>query len=276
MQYSDRLLGRHHPLVHRLRSLRRDARRRRAEGVLVAEGVHLAREALRSEAIIECVVASPRLEQTPEGRALRAEIAGRGIDLREADESLLDSLQDARSPQPILAVVRVGTWSLDDALAWRGDATPPLIVVADRVQDPGNLGGLLRTADAAGATGFVCCGESADLHHPRAVRATMGSVFRVPAAAVDRTDAQAALEKRGIRRIAAEPHRGTVYHQCDLTGAIALLLGGEGRGLDPAWLERADERARIPMCPGVESLSVGAAAGVLLFEAARQRQLWSG
>lgn len=241
--------------------------------MLVAEGVHLVLEALRSAATIECVVASPRLERTREGRALRAEVAGRGVDLREAADSLLGSLQDARSPQPVLAVVRAPTWSLDEVLAPRGEATPPLVVVADRIQDPGNLGAVLRTADAAGATGFVCCGGSADLHHPRAVRATMGSVFRLPALAAERSEAQAALSRRGIRTIAADPRGGSVYHEGDLTGAVALLLGGEGAGLDPAWLERADCRVRIPMRDGVDSLSVGAAAAVLLFEAARRRRL---
>jgi TrmH family RNA methyltransferase len=238
--------------------------------VLVAEGVHLVREALRSGADVECVIASSRLDKSPEGRGLRGEIAHRGIESLEADDSLLDALQDARSAQPVLAVVRVRERSLDEVVDG-GPGVVPLVVVADRVQDPGNLGAILRTADAAGATGLVACGGSVDLRHPRLVRATMGSIFRVKTAVAERDDAIRALGAHGLRTVASDPREGRAYFELDLGGPLALLLGGEGAGLDPAWLARADERARIPMRDGVDSLSVGAAAAVLLFESARQR-----
>jgi TrmH family RNA methyltransferase len=265
------MLGRHHPLVARLRALRRDGARRREEGVLVAEGMHLVREALLAGARISCVVVSPRLTRTSEGRGLHAEILHRGIELLEAEEGLLDSLQDARSPQPILAVVHADYCRLDDALALPKEGVSPLVVVVDHVQDPGNLGAIVRTADAAGATGFVASGESADLHHPRAVRATMGSLFRLPAATASRAAIEAALRERGFRMVATAPRDGTPYDAVDLTGPLALVLGGEGAGLGPAWLDVAHARVSIPIRAGVDSLSVGAAAAVLLFEAARQR-----
>jgi TrmH family RNA methyltransferase len=265
------MLGRHHPLVARLKALRRDAVRRRTEGVIVAEGVHLVREALRHGADVECVVVAPRLDRTPEGRALSHEIAERGLDAIESSDALLDTLQDARSPQPVLAVVRVRPWPLADVLAPPPDRASCLVVVADRVQDPGNLGAILRTADAAGASGLVACGESADLHHPRLVRATMGSRFRLPAAAATGDAVRGAIAERGIRAVAAVPRGGTPYTACDLTGPVALLLGGEGAGLGAEWLEHAEVRVHVPMRAGVDSLSVGAAAAILLFEAARQR-----
>jgi TrmH family RNA methyltransferase len=146
-----------------------------------------------------------------------------------------------------------------------------LIVVAHGVQDPGNLGSLLRTADAAGAAAFFLTGEAADLTHPRALRATMGSIFRLPAAPAPSDRIVEALRRRGFRTVGSSPSSPVAYHVERWTGPLALFLGGEGGGLPVELLSRLDASVGIPMRRGVESLSVGAAAAVLLFEAARQR-----
>jgi RNA methyltransferase, TrmH family len=265
------MISRNHAVSRRLRALKAEPAIRAAEGVLVAEGIHLAQEALASKAAIELGVVSPRLLESAEGRALAAALKQAGVVLHEASDATLDALQDARSPQPVVLVVKRTAWSLDGVIVGRGGL--PLVVVACGVQDPGNLGALMRTAEAAGATGFVATSGSADLAHPRAVRATMGAIFRLPAA---EGDLDAILDRAvggGLRLVGAEARDATGYDAFDWTGRVALLLGSEGSGLPDQALRRLAARVSIPMAPGVESLSVGAAAAVLLFEAARARRL---
>jgi TrmH family RNA methyltransferase len=264
-----RTLGRQHPTIRRLRALRHDPALRREQGVFLAEGVHLAQEALRSAADIELVVFSKRLSERDEGRALLRAVAQRRLSCAEADVALLDSIQDARSPQPILMLVRRPAWPPDAGLGAPGPT--PLAVVAVGIQDPGNLGSVLRTADAAGATACFVAEGSADPFHPRAVRATMGSIFRMPVCVDSRPGLVERLRARGLRLIGTDTMHGVAYHRCDLAGPAAVFFGAEGAGLSPSVRSELDECIQIPMRDGVDSLSVGAAAAVVLFEAARQR-----
>jgi len=220
---------------------------------------------------IERAIVAPSLQETDEGRALLARLDAGAVPVFEVETPVMEGLQDARSPQPVLLVVR------RDALSGTG-AVPglpgvALVTVAAGVQDPGNLGAMLRSADAAGATGFVAVGPSADLFHPRAVRASMGAIFRLPCAQETEVEPLlAGLRGLGIRTLAAHPAAELRYDLCDLRGPVALFFGGEGGGLPADLLGRLDGAVRIPLRPGVESLSVGAAAAVLLFEATRQRR----
>ncbi|HSD66386.1 MAG TPA: RNA methyltransferase, partial [Vicinamibacteria bacterium] len=148
----------------------------------------------------------------------------------------------------------------------------PLLLVADGVQNPGNLGGLLRSAEAAGATGAYLSAGCADPCSWKALRGSMGSAFRLPQvrgltpeAILDR------LRERGVAVLATAADGETRFDQADLRGPIALVVGAEGAGLASALLERAARRLRIPLAPPVESLNVGVAAALVLFEAARQR-----
>lgn len=263
------VLGRHHPLIRRLRRLRRDAALRREEGVYLSEGLHLAREALRRQAAIELFVISPALERHAEGPALVQRVRELGLPCESVGDSVLGDLQDARSPQPVLALLRRPERRLDDCLsAGRDDA---FFVVAVGLQDPGNLGAMLRTADAAGASAFFAAGTSADLYHPRAVRAGMGSHFALPTMQVELAELQGALSRRGIRSAGSDPREGTDYRRAALDPPLALFLGGEGAGLEESLLAGMELRLRIPMQHGVESLSVNAAATLLAFEIARRR-----
>jgi TrmH family RNA methyltransferase len=264
------MLSRSHPVVKRLRALRRDRSVRESEGVFVAEGVHLAEEALAAGAPVELAVVAPRLKGTPQGRDLVGRLTAAGIPVHETADATLDSLQDARSPQPVLVLVRRSAPSLDAVVRGRGGV--PLLVIAEGMQDPGNLGGIVRTADASGATGFLSTGESADLFHPRAVRGTMGSIFRLPAAEARWDDVFDRARRAGLLLIGAVPRGGVPYDGIDWRLPAALVLGGEGAGVSPTVEPRLGARVTIPMREGVESLSVGAAAAVLLFEAARSRR----
>lgn len=264
------MLGRHHPLLRRIRALRRDARLRRSEGVFLAEGIHLAREAIEAEAAIEALLRSPRLSDSAEGRELLRDVGRRALPCFETSDALLAAAQDARSPQPIVTLVRRAEHSPAE-LQRLLDAAACVVVLVD-VQDPGNFGSILRSADAAASTVCFATAGCADPHHPRTVRATMGSVFRVPVVRQGLDEIVQRLRRGGFSLAGADPRGAVPYHEADLTGRLAFLLGGEGSGLPAAAHEALDLALRIPMRAGVESLSVGAAAAVLLFEAARQRR----
>jgi TrmH family RNA methyltransferase len=261
--------GRRHPLARKIRALRADPRRREAEDVFLAEGIHLAQAALAARAPIVTAAWSTRLLATEEGRELHAALEGAGTAAVEVDPAVLSSIQDARSPQPITLVVRRPRWPPDAGLD--AEAPGPLVVAACGVQDPGNLGTIVRTADAAGATACFACEGCADPFHPRAVRASMGSIFRLPVPRRAAADLAREGRARGLNLVATDPRGTTPLFACDLRGPLAVFLGSEGTGLPQDLLDASDWRVRIPLRRGVESLSVGAAAAVLLFEAVRQR-----
>jgi len=268
------VISRTHPIAKRLRALRSDRDLRDREGVIVGEGLHLADEALRSGATVEMALVSPRLLDLPEGRALAARLAAARVPLHEASDGILESLSDARSPQPVLVLVRREPRTLPSVV--RGPGGAALLVVACAVQDPGNLGAILRIAEAAGATGVVATPGSADLFHPRAARASAGSIFRVPAIEAAVEDVRRAASAAGLVLAGADPRGGEAYDALDWIRPTALFLGGEGAGLPSTIAERLDARVAVPMRAPVESLSVGTAAAVLLFEAARQRASRAG
>jgi TrmH family RNA methyltransferase len=267
MAHADEVIrSRSNPLVRRLRDLRDAAR---AGETCLLEGPRLVVEALAAGDQVVEAVTGPRAERTPTGQeALRA-LARAGFLPRRVHEDLLASLSEAESSQGVLAIARRPRF--EEAALFRGT---PLVLVAVAVQNPGNLGGLLRTAEAAGATGAMLAGPTADPLSWKSLRGAMGSAFRLPhlrerqvAAALDR------LEGRGLRLAAAAAHGGTSYEEADLRGPLALLVGNEAAGLPSDVEARAALRLRVPLRAPVESLNVGVAAGILLFEAARQRRL---
>jgi TrmH family RNA methyltransferase len=256
-------LGRHHPLLKRLRQLRRSPALRREEGRMLAEGLHLAEEALQAEAEIETVIFDPRLEATDEGQTLLKAFHRSGVPLGRVAASVMQGLQDAQSAQPILCLIDSAPL---DAPPFRPQGA---VVLLDGIQDPGNLGGILRSADAAGVAGVIICGASCDRFHPRTVRASMGASFRLPTRVDTLEQAVARLREEG-HTICATDSQATQHYTsiCEIEKP-AILFGSEGAGLDEATLDKADVRLKIPMHGRVESLSVGAAAAVLLFELGR-------
>ena len=255
------------PALQRYRDLR-DAGSRRQSGLAAAEGFNLLREALLSEVEILQVFLSERARGRPDFEDIAArleagESAGRW-ECFSVPAGVLERAAHTESPQGALAVFRPRAFELGDVL--RGDGP---VLLLDRVADPGNLGLILRTAEAAGCAGVVAGPGTVDPVNPKCVRASAGSVFRLPVAHAGLEAAAAALKTGGGRLFATSPHGGLVYTDADLSGRVGLLLGQEGGGLAPGLLERF-EGLRIPT-GRVESLNVAMAAGVLLYEARRQR-----
>jgi TrmH family RNA methyltransferase len=143
--------------------------------------------------------------------------------------------------------------------------------VAEAIEKPGNLGTILRSADAGAVTGLVLCDECTDLFNPNVVRASTGCLFTVPVAEARSDEAVDYLRAHGIRTLAATPHTRTLYTDVDMTGPLAIVVGTEQLGLSDTWLSRADHHVRIPMLGQADSLNVATATTLLLYEALRQR-----
>lgn len=255
--------SRSNAFVRRLRALKEKA----GGELMLLEGPKLVAAALGSGVELVEAAASPRL--APGGRAEVVDaLRSAGVPVRFVDDGILASLSEAETSQGILALARRPAF--DEQRIFAGT---PLVLVAVGIQDPGNLGALLRSAEAAGATGAYLTDGAADPFSWKALRGSMGSAFRLPhRRRLTTVDALARLRAHGVEVIAAAAGAALPYYEADLRGPVALLLGPEGSGLPPAVVAGAARSVAIPMAAGVESLNVGVAAGVLLFEAARQRR----
>jgi TrmH family RNA methyltransferase len=184
----------------------------------------------------------------------------------------MELVADTVTPQPISASVTMPQLSLEEAVKGEGNEGERLLVVCVGVRDPGNLGSVVRSAAAAGASAVVCCDETADPYNPKTVRATAGAIFALPVV-VERSASRAvgALADGGLRLLATTARDGTDYLASDLSGELALLLGNEAAGLPSELLEHVDEAVTIPMRGGVESLNVAMTATLLCYEVARRR-----
>jgi TrmH family RNA methyltransferase len=234
-------------------------------GLVAIEGDHLLEEALRSGMVLKTVFVSERREVP--------KMVPRGVEVLQLTDEVFGSVVETQSPQGVAALMVPPVRVLEDVVGDSSDAVLILVVVG--LQDPGNLGTLVRSAEAFGATGILTTPGTVSAWNQKALRASVGSVFRVPVVAVAAPEIDG-LKKRGVRLIAAvgSEDAGVVAAQeMDFTGACALMIGNEGAGLGAEWLKRCDVRVTIP-CPGpVESLNAAVAGSLLLYEASRQRGL---
>jgi RNA methyltransferase, TrmH family len=234
-----------------------------ATGRVGIEGEHLLLEAARSAVEIATVF----FRSGDEALLARIELDAK-IELIELPAEIFASAVTTESPQGIAALVVPKSFSLDDTL--RGES--PLVVIAAGLQDPGNLGTLIRSAEAFGASGVIALPGTVSQWNAKAMRASSGSVFRLPMIAAAEDEAFSRLRSLGIRTLGAVADQGVTANESQLSGPVALMIGNEGRGLSPELLARADERITIP-CPGpVESLNAAIAGSILLYEASRQRR----
>jgi TrmH family RNA methyltransferase len=255
--------SRRHPLVKRLRALRE-----RRGALLLLEGVTLVEEARAAGVVLREVAASPRAERNERARGLLRALEADGVPVRWLDDAIVDSLSELETSQGLLALGERPRF--DAGAVFR---QPALVLVAFGVQNPGNLGALLRTAEAAGATGALLTGGCADAFSWKALRGSMGSALRLPRlAGLSEDAALARLRAQGVAAVAASGAADGLYDAWDWRRPSALLVGAEGAGLPRRVEAAADARVAIPMAGGVESLNVVAAAAVVLFEAARQRR----
>lgn len=251
-----------------IKYVRRLARRRYRdkEGRFLLEGVRLVAEALHCGWPVEMLIYTPAVN----GRAMTLVDSARerGIQLLPVAEKLLAELADTSTPQGVLAVVQKPGYTLERILA----REPSLVVLVDGVQDPGNLGTIIRSADAAGADGVILFPGTVDLYNPKTIRATMGSLFHLPVTTVrDGQEVLARLSTAGLQLVAGTPGATIPLPRLDLTRPTVLVVGNEGAGLSSLLLSAAGHLVGIPMPGRAESLNVAAAASIMLYEVIRQR-----
>ena len=246
----------------------RDVARGDEDEVLLLDGAHLVGDAIGAGLRIRQVVVSADALDRPEIRTILEALAGRDVELASATSMVMDAVSPVRSASGIVAIADRPAMAAERMYG----AADPLAIIAVDVQDPGNLGAIVRVAEAGGATGVIVCGTSANPFGWKALRGSMGSALRLPIA-IHRETAGAIDDTRrhGCRIVATVPHGGDAHVDADLRGPIALLVGGEGAGLSPALIAAADARVSIPMQAPVESLNAAVAAALLVYEARRQR-----
>jgi TrmH family RNA methyltransferase len=251
----------------RLKELRRTLAQpgRDAAGLAGIEGPHLIAEALRAKLSIECVFVAQNAEHLIDGLHLPQQ-----TEMLLLPAELLASALATETPQPVAALVRPREWAWKDIVAAGGN-TQPLVLLLAGIQDPGNLGTILRSAEAFGASGVVALPGTVSAWNPKAVRASAGSLFRVPLLAAGIDECFAHLNRAGVPVWTTATRDAVAAGEADLTRAAALIIGNEGSGVPQDAAMLADHALTIP-CPGpVESLNAAVAASVLLYEAARQR-----
>ena len=257
------ITSRRHPLVQTCR----DARTGGDDQPLLLDGWHLLIEAQAAGLTVDAIALGVDPPGPAEARVVEA-LGEAGSQVATVSADVLQAMSPVRTSSGVVALAR----RPEGGLVRVFDAMPALVVVAVDVQDPGNLGALVRAAEAAGATGLIAAGASADPLGWKALRASMGSAFRLPLARVPEIDdVVSSARLLDIAVLAFVPRGGTPLARDDLRRPVCLLLGGEGPGLGAALVAGADDRVSIPMAPAVESLNVAVAGALAVYAAAEQR-----
>lgn len=252
----------------RLKAARRLALGRgRDRGTFLVEGHRQLRCALDGGAAVREVFAAPDLFLGDEDAALVERAERRGARVYDVGRAAFRALSGHARPDGLAAVVERWPTTLDRLPV----GEQPLLLVAESVERPGNLGTIVRTACAAGADALVVCDPVTDLFHPDTVRGSAGTLFKLRLASASTEDALAWLKLRGVRVLVTSPHGVCPYAEADAGAGAALVVGSERHGVTRRWLDAADETVCIPMPGPVDSLNVAVAAGVVLFELARRR-----
>ena len=260
------LTGKDNKAVKFLASLA-DPKVRKKEKAFLIEGLKMVEEALRDKLGVKQVIAAPSLTQH-HGKGVLKLAERHGFEMLWISERLLDSISESKTPQPIIAVVGTREHSEEALLAHSSG----LIIIAHQLQDPGNLGTIIRTAEAVGASGVAITANSVDPHNPKAIRASMGSILRVPVVKV--TDVRGFLGKcrqKGFQTAAMVLNGKNTVFEMDLKKPTVFIVGQESSGLQGDILESVDLRVRIPITESIDSLNVATSAAVILYEAYRQR-----
>lgn len=258
-------------------ALVKKAKTRREEDLFVAEGLRMCAEIPKER--IRTLYVSESFQKHPEYKTLTKGV--RQVEL--VTDEVFRALSDTQTPQGILALVKQYHYTLDEVVGITGEGSAQkagpsgsdakLLMVLETLQDPGNLGTILRAGEGAGVTGIIMDSSTADIYNPKVTRSTMGSVLRVPFVYVDDLkETLSELKRRSIRLYAAHLDGTHNYEQEDYTGNTGFLIGNEAKGLSEETARMADAYIRIPMMGKVESLNAAVAASVLMFEAARQRR----
>ncbi len=253
-------------LVRQTASLK-DKKGRDATGLFLVEGIRLVEEALAAGAEVVLLMYAAKLTQSERGKQLLEQAIRARVSVHPVSDKVLAHVADTQTPQGVIAAIRIPKVCLAEF-----PRKEPLMVVVDGVQDPGNLGTIIRTALAAGAAGVTTTKGTVDLYNPKTLRSTMGAVFALPVVqGLDAGELAAWLQINGIPLAVADAKGDDIYYETCLLPPLAIVIGNEGSGPSAELMAQAGRKVRIPLDGGVESLNAAVAAALLLFESNRQR-----
>lgn len=251
--------------IKRLVNLKKKRKNREEEKVFLVEGIRMFRE-VPAKKLREVYVSEAFYQK--EKQAVDEAVQNSGAAFEMLSDTVFSHVSDTKTPQGVLCVVEQMLHPAEEVL----QAENPHLLVLDNLQDPGNLGTIVRTAEGAGVTGIVMSADCVDIYNPKVIRSTMGSVYRMPFCYVEDLEAMIAeMKERGILTYAAHLSESVDYDRADYRKPCAFLIGNEGNGLREEIADAADQYIKIPMCGQVESLNAAIAAAVLMFEVRRQR-----
>lgn len=237
---------------------------RQEQGLFIAEGLRTVEEAVESKCVVQIFYTAIEDDRT---RAVLEKAAEKNVPLYCVPDNVLKKIADTDNPQGVLAVCRMQQIKLESLFA-----TGEMLLVLDRVGDPGNVGTMLRTADAAGIGGVVLLEGCVDVYAPKTVRSTMGSLFHVPVFTGAKEELFVKAAKRnGYELLVTALDGADNLYKANLRGRIAFVMGNEANGVTQTLLQEADKRVYIPMAGRAESLNVAMAAGIVMFEALRRK-----
>lgn len=249
----------------------RERRTRDQSGLFLIEGYRELLRALEADWLLVRLFMCEPLFLGENEQALIKRAAETGAEMIACDPKLFQRLSYRDRPDGLLGVSMQRHWGLDKLTPLVKKRASPLLVVAEAIEKPGNLGTILRSSDAVGVDGLILCDQCTDLHNPNVIRASVGTRFTVPTFEAEGTAAISWLRQQKIKIVATTPAADTLFTAADLTVPVAIVVGTEQLGLSAAWLEAADLRVRIPMQGAADSLNVAMATTLVLYEALRQR-----
>lgn len=254
------------PRVKNLVKLR-DRRARDQQGVFIAEGYRAISRSLEKSVTPQEVYFCPECFLGENENALLKQAQAAGARLYQLSKHAFEKVAYRDRPEGLLAVIEQWSHSLDSLQL----SEPPFLLVVEAIEKPGNLGTILRSADAAGIDAVICCDSVTDLFNPNVVRSSTGVLFSMPTVSASGDEVISWIRSKNIRSVATTPHTEVLHYDANLTGPLAIIMGSEQFGLSEKWLSACDQKVRIPMAGQADSLNVAMATLVTLFEAVRQR-----
>ncbi|MCF8245767.1 MAG: RNA methyltransferase [Saprospiraceae bacterium] len=255
------------PLIKNIAVLGAKARDRREQGLFVAEGLREVELAFRSGFEAEVLLFEEAVTLFSVVENLVENAAQKPAEVIATSAQVFEKIAYRTGVPNVVAVFKMKTATLADLEL----SETPLLLIMESVEKPGNLGAMLRTADAAGVDAVLVCDPHTDVFNPNAIRASLGAIFTVPVVALASEEAVSFLRSKNIKIMATWLEAATSLYATDLRQPLAFVLGAEATGISKFWVEQADERIIIPMVGQVDSLNVSASAAIVLFEAVRQR-----
>lgn len=250
--------------IKHLVQLQQKSALRRKEGLFVVEG---RRELMHCvNAGYEVVTAFVDIQKGEE--LLESDIC-KGAEILEVSQKVYEKIAYRDSTEGVVAIVKTRMTTLEDLKSKKNEK--PLYIVLESVEKPGNLGAVLRSADAAGVDGVIVCDPLTDLYNPNLIRSSIGAIFTVPVVACESEECISWLKENKIQILTAQLQDSTLYYDTDMTSATAIVMGTEATGLTQKWRDAADKHIRIPMQGNLDSLNVSVSSAILMFEAVRQR-----